>query len=311
MPGNVEFWVGTNCSSTLTRNAQCRQLGIQTIATFLNVAQETFQTDARLVSTYATTSGTIEGDAGVVGDAGVNPVTGLTTGTFTPTQTCSSPVDPFTQSFWLLVDYNSDQSYEVVASRSVSVNLDPPPAPTAVAVQPGNEALTLSWTQVDSALFPDLLGYQILCRRGADLQVFANGSFSPGFVSCPAATMGTGIEGLDVSFVCSPLLSRLTTSYRVKILQNGITYAASVVSVDTSGNASAPGLLYGEPEKTKSFYDVYREPFGGTTGMEEDPGKAKGGFCDVGAVTAGGWTAPVLVAGVAVVAAIRRRRRRR
>jgi hypothetical protein len=107
-----------------------------------------------------------------------------------------------------------------------------------------------------------------------------------------------------VNFACSPLLSRTTTSFRVKILQNGIPYGATVVAIDTSGNASPPDLFYTEPIKTKSFYDVYREP-------NPNPGAATGGYCAVGPVGARGWAALPVGGALAAVAVLARRRRRR
>ncbi len=138
-------------------------------------------------------------------------------------------------------------------------------------------------------------------------------------MSCPAARTGTGVEGLDPTFVCSPLLSAVATSYRVETLQNNITYAAAVVAIDNSGNPSQPVIGYGTPVPTLSFYDVYRNGYAANTqssGGQPDPGGAAGGFCAV-AVRRPGWrsTGGALIAfglvGAGLVAARRRRRGRR
>ena len=91
------------------------------------------------------------------------------------------------------------------------------PAPTGVKIQGGDEALVLNWQSVDQALMPDLLGYQILCSRADQYQVFKEvgerrrrdhtGPFSRGLPDLPQTRTGTGVEGLDPTFVCSPQLS--------------------------------------------------------------------------------------------------------
>ena len=113
----------------------------------------------------------------------------------------------------------------------------------------------INWTAVDQATVPDLLGYQILCSRADKYQVFnesptndggtSTGAFGSAFQICPKTTpwMGgidAGIENLSPLFVCSPQLSAQSTSDRVEILQNDITYAAAVVAIDASGNPSEP-----------------------------------------------------------------------
>jgi len=293
--GTVEFWIGQACDNTFTRNVQCKNLGIDTLPVFLQHGQETLPTDAQVMSTYTLTGTFTTPDGGTITN---NP-----SGTFTPTPDCTLPVESFTQNVYLLVSLAGTGTYDVVASRPVKVDLNPPPPPAAVKITPGNEALVLNWTQVDTSLFPDLFGYQVLCKRGANLQVFPTGTFTPGFVSCPATSTGTGPEGLEEAFVCSPLLSATATSFRVEILQNGIPYGATVVSVDQSHNASAPDVQYGVPALTKSFYEVYREP--------PNAGGATGGLCAMGAPARHGWAALPVALGAAALVLARRRRRRR
>ena len=297
--GNVEFWVGQACDNYITRNAQCQNLGVQTLPTFLQNGQATLPTTARVVSTYTTATGTI-----IFSDGGIS--TG-TTGTFQQTPDCTSPVQQFTQSAFLLISLAGNQTYDVVATLPIQIDLTPPPSPAGVTVQGGNEALIVNWTQVDTSLYPDLFGYQVLCKRAADLQVFTTGTFTSGFSTCAAPTMGTppppGPEGLDQAFICSPLLTASATSFRVEILQNGITYGATVVSVDNSGNASAPNVLYGTPQLTESFYDIYRQP--------PNMGQATGGLCSFTPPTRRGWIALPIVGAVAAGFAIARRRRGR
>jgi hypothetical protein len=133
--------------------------------------------------------------------------------------------------------------------------------------------------------------------------VFKPGTFTPYVKTCARTQMGTGPEALDPTYTCSPLLTRSTSSFRVKILQNDIVYGATVVAVDNSGNASVPEVLESIPEKTLSFYDYYRSA--------EIQGEATGGFCAVAATEHGRPLAGLAVAGVAVAALILRARRRR
>ena len=123
-----------------------------------------------------------------------------------------------------------------------------------------------------------------------------------------------GVMDLNPNYACSPLLAASTRSFRVKILQNDITYGVAVVSVDQSTNASTPDIFYKVPNATKSFYDVYRNGHEGA--MEPDggiPGGAAGGFCAVapeseesGRITAYGGMG---LAALGLIAFARRRRR--
>ena len=89
--------------------------------------------------------------------------------------------------------------------------------------------------------------------------MFSDGTFEPGFQTCfKNLTPTSGVQGLDPLFTCSPLLAPTSRSFRVKILQNDITYGVAVVAIDRSGNPSTPDILYATATKTKSFYDVYR-----------------------------------------------------
>jgi hypothetical protein len=204
----------------------------------------------------------------------------------------------------------------VTASSSVYLDLKAPPAPDpeGISLLGGDEALIMKWPKVDSSLYTDLLGYQILCNRGGSLQVFPNGSFDPGFATCSATAGDGGVEALNPLYACSPLLSLQTSSYRIKILQNEIVYGATVVSVDQSGNASAPDIFYGTPIPTKSFYDVYRNGHEGATEPDGSvPGAATGGFCAVSEPAPPRrtfWLAGTAVAVAGLMIAGRRRGRR-
>jgi hypothetical protein len=258
------------------------------------LGHDTIITDAQTMSAYVSSG---------VPDAGV----------FTPNTTCTSPIqNTYPQTIWALVSPTGQTGvYTPNVQRNVTIDMTPPPEPPNVTVVGGNQGLTVSWTKLDTALYTDLLGYQILCNRAGSLQVFDTGTFTPGFLTCPATIGPNGVDSLDPTFICSPLLTTSASSYRVQILQNSITYGVTVVAVDNSGNASAPDVFYGTPIQTKSFYDVYRD---GNTGSSQDlPGGATGGFCALGPGAARSRFAPLGAAGaltlVGLVLARRRRRR--
>jgi hypothetical protein len=286
--GTVKLFIGAgDCTNTTVQaTGQCLQLASQDLGTFLSQRFATVPTTARVLSQNLA--------------PGSGPDGGATSG-----DPCSPTNIRFEQTIFLIVDINSNGTVDVVPAptKALTVDTQPPPAPTGVSVSPGNEAVVVKWTPLDFATNMDLAGYQILCRRAADLPVFAPGTFTPYLQTC---AQGTSLEALDTRYVCSPLLTRSTSSFRVKILQNDIVYGASVVAVDNSGNASAPDVFEAIPEKTLSFYDYYRSP--------EVGGDAQGGFCAVAPAKdrdprplAGGAVAAAAVAGLV----LRARRRGR
>jgi hypothetical protein len=117
------------------------------------------------------------------------------------------------------------------------------------------------------------------------------------------------VKGLDPNFLCSPLLTASTSSFRIKILQNDIIYGVGLAAIDTHHNGSTPQIVYQAPTKTLSFYDKYRN---GDNGLE--PGRASGGLCAVAPLGEGaapgpaGWAA---AGAMLAAAALRRRPRRR
>jgi hypothetical protein len=290
---SIEFWLGPNCTDTVSRVISCVRLKQESLIEFLMQGHDTIQTDAQTMSAYV---------APGVPDAG----------TFAPNTSCTSPIEnTFNQTIWVLVSpTGTSGTYAPTVQRNVQIDMTPPPQPMDVSVVGGNQALTVSWQKLDTALNTDLLGYQILCNRAGSLQVFDTGAFTPGFLTCPKTLGPNGVESLDPAFVCSPLLTTTASSYRVKILQNEIVYGVTVVAVDNSGNASPPDIFYGTPIQTKSFYDVYRD---GNTGSSQDlPGGATGGFCALGPGRSRTRLAPAgAAAGLAVLAFVLARRRRR
>jgi hypothetical protein len=290
--GQMEFWVGSGCDDVSLRQTRCVLLASSPLAKFLDDGHLAVETTARMLSTQPGTGAAFPADG--------NP-------------TCTSTVASFTQGIYALIDTDGDGIPEVSAKRLVLIDLNPPPAPIAegISTASGNEAVVVRWPKIDSSLYPDLRGYQILCNRGGELQVFKEGSFDPFLQSCPAtvSAAGGGIAALDPLFVCSPLLSPSTTSYRIKILQNDIVYGVGVLAIDESGNASPPSeIVYGTPGATDSFYDIYRTPKMDDPGP---PGAAEGGFCAVAPPSSGRPTLGAMLALVVTGLVLGARRRRR
>ncbi len=316
--GTVSVILGSQCGTVAGQAiADCVPVknGTEPVLTFFNNASMTIQTDAKTLSAY------LAPNTGTIVDAGTTTTPG--------SDGCTSPNGgQFTQVINVNFDFDGDGYVDLSVPNSVTIDLAPPPAPTGVTTRGGNEAVIMNWQQVNQALTTDLLGYQILCSRADQYQVFpgadtdaggSNGAFSSAFMTCPKTRPDGGIEVLNPSFVCSPLLSAVSTSYRVETLQNNITYATTVVAIDNSGNASQPAVSYGTPVPTLSFYDVYRNGYAANTqssGGQADPGGAAGGFCAV-AVRRPGWRsaagalAAFALGGVGLAIARRRRRGRR
>jgi hypothetical protein len=291
--GNIEFWVGSACDNIFGRDARCVRLGSPTLQAFLNDGRATMETNARVLSTYTVAGATTTTDGGV----------------FTPNPDCTLPtgIQSFSQTIFVIIN-SSQGSPQSIASRQISIDLTPPPQPTDVKAEGGHQAVNVSWTGVDSSLITDVLGYQVLCNRGGELQVFDDNTFEPGYSLCGnSVPADAGVQELHPFFTCSPLLSPTSRSFRVKILQNDITYGVTVVAIDRSGNPSTPDIFYAKATKSLSFYDVYRD------GDNETGGAATGGLCTVSAETTARGAAAGLAAtlALAAIAVVRRRRRRK
>jgi hypothetical protein len=240
--GSVQVWVGEACNDVAQRGA-CVQVGSSTVAELFAAGQLTLTTSTAALSTPpAATAG----------------------------EPCTASA-PFNQTVWVFLDTNNDGTPDVTLRTSATIDLTPPPAPNpaSVLVAPRSEGLTITWPTLDRTAITDIAGYQVLCNRAGSLQVFDTGTFIPGFESCPAASNGAGVEGLDPAFVCSPMMTpdadTDAISYTVKGLEDGISYGVAVVVIDSHGNASPPAeVIYETPVRMQGFYDLYRGA-GGTT----------------------------------------------
>jgi hypothetical protein len=312
--GTVTFAIGSTCTDllefggTVVNSSTCELLSSEPLLTFLDNGSVTISTNAQKLSAYLGTTSTVV-------DGSVTTTTGTTT-------VCTSPVAQFDQTLNMFVDFDGDGVPDLTISTSLLIDVNPPPQPSGISVQGGDEAIILKWDQEDTSVVTDLLGYQVLCSRADAYQVFKSGTYAAAFETCTNDTSGAdagvngstdgGVEVLNALYTCSGQLSPSASSYRVDVLQNDITYAAAVVAIDNSGNPSSPlPVVYGEPMKTLSFYDVYRDGRSDQTGGNNvnDPGAASGGYCAV-AISRPRTTTAIGAIALAVVAMVVARRRR-
>jgi hypothetical protein len=175
--------------------------------------------------------------------------------------------DTLTTSIVLWINTTGTISPDLTGSSapSLAIKLDgtPPPAPSGVVVESGNDALEVSWTTevIDN---PDLAGYLVFCMQGDGLQVFNpsfyNNQYFTSQTLCSADTPATPTAGLitsaagnttaveveapavfqklDPAYLCAGLLHPSQFSVRLGALQGGIPYTVGVAAVDNSGNAS-------------------------------------------------------------------------
>jgi hypothetical protein len=283
---SVQMYLGTSCSSSSER-PYCPIVGSPLSFSDFRISGLNVMTNVeRLSHVYSRSTGSTN----ALPEPNINDCTSGST---------------FDQTVWVLISTTSGDGDVVAAPFKVTINRGGPPKPENLDVAAAHEALIVSWTPVSANTYSNLLGYQILCTRADEHQVFKEGTFTPAFDSCPSvAGSGTPVQQIDNRFVCSGLLSASASSARLKILENGISYGVGVVAVDNRRNASATDLDYETPVVTRDFYSEYRrgDPEGG----------AHGGFCAVargdGAEQARAGLA--LAAGLLAVAAYARRRRR-
>jgi len=322
--GSIEFWAGQTCNDNATglRATRCRPLflnadggtgSIMPLSAFAKSGGVVLTSNVQDLSQYFGQPQTSSGGGGSTGTSGTVGPSG--------NAACETGAE-FNQNIWALVTYTSSSSYDVVTTLGLHIDLAPPPTPTPTtfSVKPGNEALIVNWASISSATTPDILGYQVLCDRAGQFQVFKNGTYAQGFSSCPTQVsndLNSNLMALDPNFICSPLQSATSTSYRIKILENDIIYGVGLVAVDIHYNTSPVLFDWESPTKTLNFYDVYRngDPSNTKPGQMPDPdapaaATARLAPCRPGRCAAAP-AATALLAAAGLVAARRRGRRRR
>lgn len=337
----VSLYVGQSCDSTVNPGcclplkqgvpiSEFRLNGISVMTTVDVLAQSYGPTQcdphphgtAACYSTTVTSTGGVSGSGGAGGAGGDS---GGTSGNGGSTDTAAGGVSGTggsagtggatvlsapAQGLFLFVS-TTGEGYHDVAESTTQWILDtlPPDQPAGLVLEAANKALIANWTAVDATANTDLAGYQLLCADSTGGTVFP-GKFTASFDDrCAPAADGAlaPFTRVDPTYICSDLLSPVSTSYRLKILQNAMQYGVGVVAVDNHRNASLPIPMNGTPVLTLDFYTEYRQ-----NGLPE--GQALGG-CSVGdsgaertiATALGGVSLAALTAVGAVV--LRRRRR--
>jgi hypothetical protein len=123
------------------------------------------------------------------------------------TTTTTTPV-------WLQLNYTGGSIPDLYGSSAPSLALTlsgvPPPAPTGISVEGGQEALNVTWDLISTTSVPDLAGYLVFCIRGGEradadppyLQVFNPSPYSGQYYTaqtlakqdstqCPSPPTGT------------------------------------------------------------------------------------------------------------------------
>ena len=166
--GRAELWAGVNCNdtgatTTQPRDERCVQIATLQLSVFTQTQTFHLTADQFSVATLQTANGTM------------------------PVACAQQQVSP---GLWLLIDENSDGTYESKAQLTIPFDGQPPTPPSSVTAEPGNEAVVVKWTLANDQ-DADVDGFQIICARG-DLQVFKSGSFAAGYKTttneCPGKT---------------------------------------------------------------------------------------------------------------------------
>lgn len=333
IPGTdiVTMMIGQGCDQTLYYHS-CLTLATLPLSQFRLEGMLVHTTVDVLAGAYGTSTTILSGSGGVTGtDSNTGLVgSGGTTGTTTTVGTSSDPCavgDAYSQPVYIFVESTPTLYDAGSAQLNVIIDGTAPPAPSPVTVQSAGEALIVDWTALnaDNAV-TDIFGYQVFCTRSDQLQVFKDGTFSTSVDSCPQTDAVYNLDGgtsdagvpvpmfptnfdplaltnINTHYLCSDFLSTSTSSHRVQILQDDISYGIGVAAVDLHGNASVAfaSPLYTQPMATIDFYNQYR-----TGGMPQ--GQATGG-CSVGHGTSDGLSLSSLAA-VAAMASLARKRRR-
>jgi hypothetical protein len=201
---------------------------------------------------------------------------------------------------WLWIDTASDGTADLTgdSAPSLGLRLDGKglAAPTGLSVEAGKEALILNWTSLDStsSSTSDLAGYLVFCANSDGSAVFSTPS-NTHFVSpatlvkaslCPdqdaldSASFVSSLTNLSPAYLCSGLIAEGQTSYRLKGLQNDLSYTVILVAVDEDGNLGTPtDAVTGTPVLTVDFYNEYANeggaPVGGYCNLTQAAGPAR------------------------------------
>ncbi|HRC58244.1 MAG TPA: hypothetical protein PKU97_20110, partial [Kofleriaceae bacterium] len=191
---------------------------------------------------------------------------------------------------WVGADGDSQGGPEYWASSGVDIDTNPPPTPRAVSAVPGENAITLRWSNPDERS-SDVAYYQFLCAKRLSTDTvepaLKKPSHEPEFQSaadlCGLTAAGTQIsfsaaEGSATApawlgdaelYVCGETVGA-STSYRIPNLANDTPYQVAMVAVDLAGNAA--GVFLTDDIKPVPVIDFWED-------LHQRGGDAEGGFC--------------------------------
>jgi hypothetical protein len=250
-PREVEIWAGSACDTYMdnaTREANCTKVDV------IPEADDITGVDERRF--------TVDDVASVLG--------------------CELG-DTLTHGIYYMIDddVSGDANWACVDSQPISIDLNPPPAPTGAEANPGEGAINITWTATNQS---DIRYYQALCKRAIGDPVA--GEFGDAHQYLTARTQ-CGLEGrfadsdpnnplmpaelarLDPAFVCGTSTGT-ETSMRIEGLQDMVSYHVALVAIDDAGNPS--DIIYLNqvtPQPVRDFWEHYRA----------EGGQGRGGVC--------------------------------
>lgn len=241
----VEVWTGTHCDDTTnieTRNSRCEL--IETI------------TDINSLKTST-----------------VIPIT--TKQLMNPNEaTCNTTES--TRSIYLLVDDDADAIYENIIALDITTDSEPPPLPTNININSGEQGLFVTWTLSETNL-DDVDAIQLLCVRADDsnhprdnFPRSDNAYQSPNDLCGKALQRDTAVP--SNVFACTEKLGSTETSFRINELENHVPYRVMLATIDARKNASVFDIGINTPRPSIDFWEEYNDQGGQLSGLcGEDP----------------------------------------
>lgn len=195
---------------------------------------------------------------------------------------------------WLLVDADTNGTFEYSNSQTIETDSEPPPLPTEFKALGAEGAIEISWKPPTDV--SDVYAYQALCSAGPNGDTPVNpGKFSaryetpyslckanqsialmPNDIATPtsdpdAGTLELGeLANLNPSFICGENPTSTATSMRIEGLKNGTKYTVVLLVMDKYGNPA--GTYFTSQLTPVPATDFWEDLQGQGSGVE-------GGFC--------------------------------
>ena len=170
------------------------------------------------------------------------------------------------------------------ATLTVTIDLQPPAAPTGVAIKPGDGQLHVSWDAVSSSTKPDYRVYWSETK--------------------------TSIGQAASSSVGSQFVAGTNTGYRIEGLDNGKTYWVAVAALDANSNESPTTTpIQGAPVSVDDLWEHYKRQGGASEGGYYGCSARPSGAVGADSPSGTGGTALLLLAGLGLLLLLRRGRK--